>query len=85
MITSDQLRGARALLRWDQKKLAALAQVSVETIKRLERAVGAISAHPLTVEALRKALETAGIVFIEQNGGGPGVRLRNRQPTSKKD
>jgi transcriptional regulator with XRE-family HTH domain len=79
VITSDQLRGARALLRWDQKKLATSAQVSVETIKRLERTAGPISAHPLTIEALRKALESAGIVFIEQNGGGPGVRLRDRQ------
>jgi hypothetical protein len=40
---------------------------------------GAMAAHGSTVAALRKAFETAGVEFIDENGGGPGVRLRNRQ------
>jgi hypothetical protein len=51
----------------------------VETIKRLERLDGNLSAHSMTLEAIRKAFETAGVIFIEQNGGGPGVRLKHRQ------
>jgi hypothetical protein len=39
-----------------------------------------MAAHISTVEALRHALEAAGIEFINENGGGPGVRLRKRTP-----
>jgi hypothetical protein len=59
--------------------LAKAAKLSVETVKRLEKLVGTISAHTGTVEALQSALKAGGIEFIEQNGGGPGVRLRKRQ------
>jgi transcriptional regulator with XRE-family HTH domain len=79
MLSAEQLRAARALLRWDQTKLAKAASISVETIKRLERLDGNLSAHSMTLEAIRKAFETAGVIFIEQNGGGPGVRLKHRQ------
>jgi predicted transcriptional regulator len=83
ILSSELLRAARALLRWEQRDLAAASSVSLPTIKRLESKPGIMAAHLSTVAALRKALETAGIEFIEENGGGPGVRLRKRQ--QKKD
>jgi len=48
-------------------------------VKRLESTPGIMAVHMSTVVALRRALETAGLEFIEEDGGGPGVRLRKRQ------
>lgn len=77
MQTSDQMRAARALIRWDQKTLATKAGVSVETIKRLEKMDGTLLAVTgTTLTAIRTALEAAGVIFIASNGDGPGVRLR---------
>jgi transcriptional regulator with XRE-family HTH domain len=73
---SEQLRAARALLRWEQKDLALASGVSLPTIKRLEAKPGLLNAHGPTLEALLRAFETAGVQFIPENGGGPGVRLR---------
>jgi transcriptional regulator with XRE-family HTH domain len=73
--TSDQLRAARALIRWDQKDLAEKSGVSVPTIKRLESQAGALTANVPTLAAIRTALEAAGVIFIDSNGNGPGVRL----------
>lgn len=75
MTTSEQIRAARALLRWEQKDLAEASSVSLPSIKRLESQPGDLSAHPRTIEALRGALEGAGVQFIPENGGGAGVRL----------
>lgn len=77
MMTSEQIRAARALLRWEQKDLAIASGVSLPTIKRLETKPGPLNAHGPTVAALSRALEEAGIQFIPENGGGPGVRLRH--------
>jgi predicted transcriptional regulator len=79
ILSSELLRAARALLRWEQRDLAAASSVSLPTIKRLESMPGIMAAHLSTITALRKALESAGIEFIEENGGGPGIRLRKRQ------
>jgi len=79
MITSEQVRAARALLRWEQKDLADSCGVSLPSIKRLETQRGELAAQPRTVDAIRSALESAGIIIIDQNGYGPGVRLRDRQ------
>lgn len=68
-----QSRMARAALGLGVRDLAAAAKVSPDTIARLERGE---TLYPRTIEAIRTTLETAGVVFIEQNGGGPGVRLR---------
>ena len=76
--TSEMIRAARALLRWDQRKLANVSSVSVPTIKRLEGKPGPLVAHNSTVAALRSALESAGIEFT--NGDQPGVRLRKGPP-----
>jgi len=78
-LTAEQIRAARALLRWDQATLAKAASVSVETIKRLERIDGPLLATKMaTIEAIRRALEQGGVEFIPANGGGPGVRLKER-------
>lgn len=76
MLTSDQIRAARALLRWDQKALAQASKVSLATIKRIEPLSGPVVANAVTIDALRRALEGAGIEFITENGSGAGVRFR---------
>ena len=80
-ISSEQLRAARALLRWEQKDLAAASKVSLPSIKRLEGQPGILAAQPRTFDALVAALEAAGVEFIAENGGGAGVRLsRSSRP-----
>jgi len=79
VLSSELIRAARALLRWEQRDLEAASSVSLPTIKRLESKPGVMAAHLSTVVALKKALEAAGVEFIDENGGGPGVRLRKRQ------
>lgn len=76
MLTGEQIRAARALARLEQTDLAGKASVSVETIKRLEGMRGTVSAQMATVLAIKRALEAAGVIFIDENGEGPGVRLR---------
>jgi transcriptional regulator with XRE-family HTH domain len=76
MLTSEQIRAARAMLRIEQRELAERSGVSLETIKRIERTPGVVSAYASTVAAIQSALEAAGIEFIPENGGGPGARLR---------
>ena len=74
ILTSEHMRAARALLRWDQRQLAEESSVSLPTIKRLETKPGVLIAHATTLLALRNAFESAGIEFT--NGDEPGVRLR---------
>jgi predicted transcriptional regulator len=76
ILSSELLRAGRALLRWEQRDLAAASSVSLPTIKRLESKPGLMAAHMSTVAALKSALEAGGVQFIDENGGGPGVRLR---------
>ncbi len=64
------------MARIEQGDLASRAGVSVDTIKRLERIVGPVSANTMTMDAIQRALEAAGVEFIPENGGGAGVRLR---------
>ena len=73
-ISSELIRAARALLRWEQRHLSEASSVSLPTIKRLEAKPGILAAHHSTVAALKRALETAGVEFT--NGASPGVRLR---------
>jgi transcriptional regulator with XRE-family HTH domain len=73
-ITIEQIRAARALLGWSQTELAARAELSLPTVKRVE----INSDLRVSAEArlrLRVALEAGGVEFIDENGGGPGVRL----------
>ena len=76
MLTSEQVRAARALLRWEQKDLSSASMVSLPSIQRLETKPGPLAAQPRTVAAIRAALEAAGVIFVDSNGEGPGVRLR---------
>jgi hypothetical protein len=77
-LTSAQIRAARALIRWRAEDLARASAVGVATIRRAELTEAETSLTAPNDVALRRALETAGVEFIEENGGGPGVRLRNR-------
>jgi len=77
MITAEQLRGARAMLRWEQGKLSEASGVSVPTIKRMEAGTGAVRGTYENVSAVRAALEAAGVMFTEADDvAGHGVRLR---------
>ena len=77
-----QIRAARALLRWSASELAREAALGLATIKRAELAGGrAIAGGETSMTmandlAVRRTLEAAGVEFIDENGGGPGVRLR---------
>ena len=88
MITSQQMRAARALLGIDQRQLAALASVSLPTIQRMEASDGQVRSVVDTLVKVISALEAAGIEIIGENapssGAGRGVRLKEtatgRQP-----
>jgi transcriptional regulator with XRE-family HTH domain len=82
-LTSAQIRAARALLRWSAEDLARETALSVATIRRAELAEDETSMTTANGMAVRDALETAGVEFIDENGGGPGVRLRKRQRLKK--
>jgi transcriptional regulator with XRE-family HTH domain len=77
-VSIRQIKAARALLGWSQEQLASSADISIPTIKRLEAEDGPLGGRSETAMKIRMALETAGIEFIDENGGGPGVRLRKR-------
>ena len=70
---------ARGYLRWSAKELADRAGVAESTIKRMEQGEGFPIARGANIEAVYKALVDAGIIFVPENGGGVGVRLRNPQ------
>lgn len=79
MITAEQLRAARALVRMEQRQLAEQTGVSVPTIKRMEGGAGPLKGTYENVSKLQAALEQAGAIFLsagETADGGPGVRLR---------
>ncbi|MFG1284870.1 helix-turn-helix domain-containing protein [Xanthobacter autotrophicus] len=67
---------ARAALGWSTQELAAKAGVGVNTVNRFEAGQ---DARMSSVEKMRAALEAGGVIFIEQNGNGPGVRLKERK------
>jgi hypothetical protein len=73
-ISPEQARAARGLLDWSRDQLAEKTGVAKRTLVRFEASDG--EARPSTIAAIRAALEAAGVIFIDQNGEGPGVRLR---------
>ena len=81
-IAGAQLRAARALLGWSQTELANQAGMSLPTVKRVETDRGPKVSEEARL-ALQRALVQGGVEFIDQNGGGPGVRLRKRQIVRK--
>ncbi|HEY8066963.1 MULTISPECIES: helix-turn-helix domain-containing protein [Methylosinus] len=72
-----QCKMARVALGIGVRELAELAQVAPATVSRLEAGE---ELKPRTVAAIRAALEAAGVIFVDENGEGPGVRLRKKQP-----
>jgi transcriptional regulator with XRE-family HTH domain len=80
VISSEQVRAGRALLRWEQKDLAAASGISLPAIKRMETVRGPLAAQARTVEAIRNAFAAAGVEFT--NGGQPGVRMKASKPAT---
>lgn len=74
MISPQQIRGARAMLGLTQASLAEAAGISTTALNNIER--GTADPKASTLGAIQRALEEAGVQFIAENGGGPGVRLR---------
>jgi transcriptional regulator with XRE-family HTH domain len=72
-ITPEQCRGARAMLGWSRDDLAQKSKVGVATLADFE--AGKRTPYPRTLADIRDALEDAGVEFIDENGGGAGVRL----------
>ena len=75
MLSAAQVRGARGFVGWSARELAEAANIGLSTVQRVE-AGGVIT--PANMDAIRRALEAAGVEFIPENGGGAGVRMRNR-------
>ena len=78
-LTSAQIRAARALIRWSAQQLADASAVGVTTIRRAELTDSATKLTRVNDQAIRRILEEAGVEFIDENDGGPGVRLRGVQ------
>lgn len=76
-LTPPQSRAARGLLDWSQTKLAEASNLSESTIRDFEKGRRIPTVNNLA--AVRMAFEKAGVEFIPENGGGPGVRLRDRE------
>jgi predicted transcriptional regulator len=72
--TPAQWRAARALLAWSQQDIADKSGVGIVTSHQLE--AGTSQPRRATIDVVRRAFEAAGIEFIDENGGGPGVRLK---------
>ena len=77
MISSSQVRAAKALLRWSGEELAIRSGISLSTIRRVEGSDGIPEAQNIkTIMAIKKALEDAGVEFIGSPDDRPGVRLK---------
>jgi predicted transcriptional regulator len=76
-ISPAQCRAGRALLEITQTQLAASAGMGLSTVVDFEKERRQVSSE--SIESIRRALVSAGVEFIDENGGGPGVRLRKRQ------
>lgn len=79
--SSAQIRAARGLVGWSQADLAEQSDLSRATINRAE--TGTASADALV--AMQAALEKAGVLFLDENGDGPGVRLKKRRKSNSRD
>ena len=80
-ISSEQCRAARGLLGWSQADLSRASKTATKTIADFER--GAREPYARTLDDIRGAFERAGVEFIPENGGGPGLRLR-KSPKQKR-
>jgi hypothetical protein len=82
-LTGAQIRAARSLIRWTAVDLARKSSVSLRTIRRAELADQDTSMTTANELAVRHALEAAGVEFIDENGGGSGVRFRQHQQRNR--
>jgi transcriptional regulator with XRE-family HTH domain len=82
MINSAQCRAGRGLLAWSQQQLADAAGIGVVTVHQLE--AGTSEPRRATLEVIKRAFENAGVEFIDENGGGPGVRLKKTKREARK-
>ena len=80
-LSSAQIRAARSLIRWSAEDLARETRLSVATIRRAELRENETSLTTANDLAIRRAFESVGVEFIDENGGGPGVRLRKSTKT----
>jgi transcriptional regulator with XRE-family HTH domain len=80
-VTSAQVRMARAALNWTVRDLAQAAGLHRNTITNIE--TGRYAGDSATLATIAAVLKRAGVEFIDENGGGPGVRLKKRQQTKK--
>jgi transcriptional regulator with XRE-family HTH domain len=81
MVTPAQCRAARGLIGWSQQDLARRARIGIVTVHQLE--AGTSQPRRATLDVIRRAFEASGVELIDENGGGPGVRLRKRQRLKK--
>jgi len=79
LICCEQIRAARALLRWTAEDLARISGIAVSTIRRIELLSGIPNSQLRIIEAIKKAFEDAGLEFIGSPDNGPGVRFKPRQ------
>lgn len=79
MITSAQIRAARALLKWSGKELAEKSGIGFSTLMKMESDPGVPNSNFKTFEAIKNTLESEGIEFIGSPNDAPGVRLHKRQ------
>lgn len=84
MLTVQQIRAARAALRWSIKDLSDASSVSVRTIKMIEARAENPQGRNATVESIRNALESAGIEFIGTPDDAPGIRIHLAKPDNTK-
>jgi hypothetical protein len=77
-ILGAQIRAARALLRWSGADLVRECGVSHATIHRAETVNGKTAMTFANASAIRRAFEAAGVELLDENGGGPGARLRKQ-------
>jgi transcriptional regulator with XRE-family HTH domain len=80
-MTPAQCRAARALIEWTQPQLAAAANLGLSTVVDFEKARRAVSTD--AEAGIQRALEAAGVIFVDENGEGPGVRLRKQRPADE--
>lgn len=76
-LTPEQSRAARGLVDWSQTELGTRSNLSESTVRDFEKGRRVPSQN--NIAAIRAALETAGVIFVDQNGEGPGVRLRKQR------
>ncbi len=77
MIEAAQIRAARGLVEFSQIQLAETSGLALSTIRRMEVAGGTLKSSVENVLKVQRALEDAGVIFVDRNeDGGPGVRLK---------